>query len=163
VQSISGLYGTKRDRYRRNHESQSYRWKQQRRRTFEMTHALVFEARDSHVRDEPTIEKRATRLMYWPTSRYESCRALVESRSSFGHVGLPSDEQTRAIKPRESFPDTSMTMMHCTLECFSVGTRWAVVNYFRVLRRWNCALLNTQSSLIVTLHALNSHCRKKYS
>lgn len=46
-------------------------------------------------------------------------------KSSFGHVGLPSDEQTRAIKQRESFSDTSMTMMHCTLECFSVGTRWA--------------------------------------
>lgn len=84
-------------------------------------------------------------------------------KSSLGHVGLPSDEQTRAIKQRESFFDTSMTMMHCTLECFSVGTRWAVVNYFRVLRHWNCAPLNVQSSLIVTLRASNSHCCEKWS
>lgn len=82
-------------------------------------------------------------------------------KSLLGHVGLPSDEQTRAIKQRESFSDTSMTMMHCTLEYFSVGTRWAVVNYFLVLRRWNCAPLNVQSSLIVTLRASNSrYCEK---
>lgn len=76
-------------------------------------------------------------------------------KSSLSHVGLPRDEQTLTIKQRESFPDTSMTMTHCTAERSSVGMERVstIVRHSCVLRPWNCAPLNAQSPLIVTSSA----------